>query len=71
MPDPQTTIKHLRNVLDLSAREFGEACGLQGGHMARTVYRWEAGDQEPNGASQMLIEQLKAKVECARKRQRV
>jgi DNA-binding transcriptional regulator YiaG len=57
------TIKQLRTALSLSARAFGEACGLEGRNVARTVYRWESGDQEPNGASRMLIEQLRAKLE--------
>ena len=54
-------IKQLRIALGMSAREFDVACGLTGSNIARTVYRWEAGDQEPNGASRMLIEQLRAK----------
>jgi DNA-binding transcriptional regulator YiaG len=62
------TIKELRMALGLSAHEFGKACGLAGKHISRTVYRWEAGDQEPNGASRMLIEQLRAKLERRRKR---
>jgi DNA-binding transcriptional regulator YiaG len=62
------TIKQLRMALDMSAREFGVACGLTGGNIPRTVYRWEAGDQEPNGASRMLIEQLRAKLERTRHR---
>ena len=61
-------IKQLRKALGLSAREFGEASGLTGRCIARTVYRWEVGDQEPNGASRMLIEQLRAKLERRRKR---
>jgi hypothetical protein len=47
---------------------FGAACGLTGGNILRTVYRWEAGDQEPNGASRMLIEQLRARLARRRKR---
>jgi DNA-binding transcriptional regulator YiaG len=62
------TTKQLRKALGLSARQFGEAVGLAGKNVARTVYRWESGDQEPNGASRMLIEQLKAKLERGRKR---
>jgi DNA-binding transcriptional regulator YiaG len=54
-------IKHLRKSLRMSAREFGLACGLTGRNVPRTIYRWESGDQEPNGASRMLIEQLRAK----------
>jgi DNA-binding transcriptional regulator YiaG len=50
------TIKQLRRALGLSARAFGEACGLTGANMAQTVYRWEAGDQEPSGASRVLID---------------
>jgi DNA-binding transcriptional regulator YiaG len=57
------TIKQLRMALGLSARKFGGACRLTGKNAARTVYRWEAGDQEPNGGSRMLIEQLRAKLE--------
>jgi DNA-binding transcriptional regulator YiaG len=57
------TIKQLRMALGMSAREFGVACGLTGRFIPRTVYRWEAGDQEPNGASRMLIEHLRAKLE--------
>jgi DNA-binding transcriptional regulator YiaG len=38
-------------ALGMSAREFGVACGLTGRNIPRTVYRWETGDQEPNGAS--------------------
>ena len=56
-------IKKLRKALGLSAHAFGEACGLSGRNIARTVYQWESGDQEPNGASRMLIEQLMAKLE--------
>jgi DNA-binding transcriptional regulator YiaG len=56
------TIKQLRMALGMSAREFGLACGLVGWNIPRTVYRWEAGDQEPNGASRMLIEQLRMKL---------
>jgi DNA-binding transcriptional regulator YiaG len=62
------TIKQLRKAVGLSARAFGEACGLRGENIPRTVYRWEAGDQEPNGASRMLIEQIRAKLERSRKR---
>jgi DNA-binding transcriptional regulator YiaG len=54
-------VKQLRKALGLSAREFGAACGLTGQNVARTVYRWESRDQKPNGASRMLIEQLRAK----------
>jgi DNA-binding transcriptional regulator YiaG len=61
-------LKQLRMALDMSAREFGVSCGLTGKNIARTVYRWESGDQEPNGASRMLIEQLRAKLERGRKR---
>jgi len=61
-------IKQLRMALGMSARQFGVACGLTGRCIPRTVYRWEAGDQEPNGASRMLIEQLRAKLERRRKR---
>jgi DNA-binding transcriptional regulator YiaG len=65
------TIKQLRKALGMSAREFGVSCGLTGENIPRTVYRWEAGDQEPNGASRMLIEQLRAKLERTRKRKPV
>jgi DNA-binding transcriptional regulator YiaG len=61
-------IKQLRAALGMSARAFGEACGLASRNIARTVYRWEAGDQKPNGASRMLIEQLQMKLERRRKR---
>jgi DNA-binding transcriptional regulator YiaG len=62
------TVKQLRKALGLSARQLGEACGLTGRNISRTVYRWESGDQEPNGASRMLIEQLRMKLERRRKR---
>jgi DNA-binding transcriptional regulator YiaG len=62
-PDCDLTIKQLRMALGMSAREFGAACGLTGRCIHRTVYRWEAGDQEPNGASRMLIKQLRMKLE--------
>lgn len=55
------TIKSLRKALGMSAREFGLACGLTGKNIARTVYRWQTKEIEPNGASQMLIEQLEQK----------
>jgi DNA-binding transcriptional regulator YiaG len=51
----ELTIKQLRMALGMSAREFGVSCGLTGENIARTVYRWEAGDQEPNGACRMLM----------------
>lgn len=62
----KTSIKELRKVLGWSARQFGEACGLTGKNAPRTVYRWESGDQEPNGASRVLIEQLRMKLERGR-----
>jgi DNA-binding transcriptional regulator YiaG len=60
-----TTVKQLRTALGISAREFGVPCGLAGRCIPRTVYRWESGDQEPNGASRVLIEQLRTKLKRA------
>jgi DNA-binding transcriptional regulator YiaG len=65
-PETRTRLRHmnitsLRKILGMSAREFGLACGLTGKNVARTVYRWQTGDADPNGASQMLIDQLKQK----------
>lgn len=51
-------IKEIRQSLGMSARQFGLAAGLKGRHIARTVYRWETGDQAPNHASQQLIRLL-------------
>lgn len=67
-PNYDLTIKELRMALGWSADRFGRGCGLRGKNIARTVYRWEAGEQEPNGASRVLIEQLRAKLERRRKR---
>jgi DNA-binding transcriptional regulator YiaG len=66
--DWHLTIKQLRMALGMSAREFGVACRLTGRCIPRTVYRWEAGEQEPNGASRMLIEQLRMKIKRSRRR---
>lgn len=60
MPDwsnaPQA-VKEARRTLGLSAADLAADLGL-GGDGGRTVRRWEAGDFEPSGPTQLAIEHL-------------
>src|SRR5437870_3251656 len=51
-------VKQLREQLKLGIGEFARLAGVD----PRTVYRWEAGEAEPSGASEAVLNGLREKL---------